>query len=449
MNLNPIIVINLYLNMAANSESESKLLQVRDVDWTNPNVNRASIIPIVNERNYRWIGLGISNHSANLTTIGGGYEKMDHDLLSTAVREWNEEMVPNVSPLSEVDLYKRYAIQSKNFINILLPSSKLMKFKPTDEIHSIIWVTPSQLKAMHQRQNVILSSSDNKFSEKIGTKITGTRAYLFSRELAVTADDIVDSIETTDIFTPVLDRTPFERPKREPTQKISKTIVSIDQFLKDIHSGWHAPAVIVTTNHIVISRPNQIVYKLPRIELPKIIQAFNQHHIQILVALSNDIKESPLKSSGLKNQNVLIVEHKLRQTGLYDQIDIFKAEIAKSRSLDEDQHIQTEVELIFQYEFQTYQKMKRNKRGFATSRACFLQLLNIINHKLSLSKTPMTYMSLIAAMTSVALPKCPKIMTSTSPSTDRSLLNLHQIVSFLIKTGLLNQDPSTTVITIP
>lgn len=423
------------------------LRPVREINWATLAINRSSVVPIVKDKTHQWIGLGINADSANLTTIGGGYEKWDHDLLSTAVREWNEEMVPNVTPLSEVDLYKRYAIQSRSFINVLLPSSKFMKFQPTTELYSMIWVTPGQLKAMHQHQTTILSATDRKISETIGTKIIGSRAYLFTRELATVAESLAEVVATKDVFTPTSNRTPFERPRREIIQRVPTVIVSVDQFLSEISPSWHSPAMILTSKDVVVYRTNRTMYKLPRSELPRIVEAINRNRIRVLIALSNDLRMEPLKSSDLKNQNVIIVEDKLRRNGLSS--DLFIDEIKTARSLEEDERIVTEAELIFQYEYQAYTVLTKSKENFNLPRACFLQILNLINHKLSMSKVPISYMMLIRALAGLKIPKCPAIMTSVKPTTNSSVLNLHQIILFLIKTGVLLQDPATTVITLP
>ena len=51
-----------------------KVFRVRDIDWSNKNIFRAGIIPIYKDKYATWIGLGVSNFSTNITSIGGSYE---------------------------------------------------------------------------------------------------------------------------------------------------------------------------------------------------------------------------------------------------------------------------------------------------------------------------------------------------------------------------------------
>jgi len=65
---------------------------VKQIRWDNPNIERGGVIPIYIYGGHKWIGFGISNHSAIISPLGGSFEDKDYDLLSTAVREYNEEV---------------------------------------------------------------------------------------------------------------------------------------------------------------------------------------------------------------------------------------------------------------------------------------------------------------------------------------------------------------------
>jgi hypothetical protein len=380
---------------------------------------------------------------SNLVTIGGNYEHTDHDLLSTAVREWNEEMTPNVPILAEDYLYNRYAIQSRSFINILLPLPKLMKFKSTDEIYTLIWITAGQLKAMKEHQNVILSAVDTKINEKIGYKNVGTRAYVFSTELNAIADSLIEVMNQEYIFTSTRDLSPFERPKRELKKTQPRIIESMDEFSANISSGWHASAIIITSKHFVICRPNDIIYKLPLTKIKTIVGKINQNKIKLLIPFDDDLRNPILLRSGLKNQNVISIQQKLDKANMkFEKIEFIKL-IRQARSLHEDERIQTESELIFDYEYRSYQRLYETKILMNLTRGYFLQILNMINHKISQSRVPLTYLELVNVMKPIhdSLVK--------SPSIKSKFMTIHSIVSFLIKTQVLSQDPETTIVTIP
>ena len=86
-------------------------ISVKSIDWSDENIHRAGIIPIVIEGDEKWIGVCISSYNTSIGTFGGKHEDCDYDLLDTAVREFNEEVGDNFPHITCEDLMDCYAIK--------------------------------------------------------------------------------------------------------------------------------------------------------------------------------------------------------------------------------------------------------------------------------------------------------------------------------------------------
>ena len=108
------------------------LYRVRDINWADPTIIRAGIIPINYNGNYRWMEFGVSQYAATITAIGGAHEEQDHDLLATAIREYNEEVGSNMRHIVAESVINCYAIKTAYTIQILLPmNSRTSEIIPT------------------------------------------------------------------------------------------------------------------------------------------------------------------------------------------------------------------------------------------------------------------------------------------------------------------------------
>lgn len=156
----------------------NKLIHVNQVNWASTTISRAGIIPIYDDGVHKWIGLGISKFSGNITTIGGQFEAGDYDLLITAIREYNEEVGFNMPNLTEDDVQNCYAIQSSYSIAIFYPVTEIsaIEFVPTDELFDLIWVTPQQLQIMATKQEFILHRHPKRNASSSNSNSSGSRS---------------------------------------------------------------------------------------------------------------------------------------------------------------------------------------------------------------------------------------------------------------------------------
>lgn len=153
---------------------ESGIFHAREIDWANPLIERAGVLPVtlVND-SYVRLCFSINNRNNNINTFGGYYQESDGDLLNTAVREYNEEKVDYMPYLDRNDVSnclvmvndysytiiyvfdgiigeyenggnesERRELDSNVNIEILI---KMLENSEAVENSGIIWLTPSQL----------------------------------------------------------------------------------------------------------------------------------------------------------------------------------------------------------------------------------------------------------------------------------------------------------------
>ena len=101
------------------------LYHVSQINWVDDTIHRAGIIPFYNKGSKYLVGLGVTNITAVLVTIGGVFEDRDIDLFATAVREYNEE---TGSKITENDVADCLAVVNKGTVNILLPLTESILF---------------------------------------------------------------------------------------------------------------------------------------------------------------------------------------------------------------------------------------------------------------------------------------------------------------------------------
>lgn len=156
---------------------------VSEIDWSESEINRSGIIPYFIQNGVVKLGFPVSTFSSNISTIGGVFEpEEDYDLLSTAVREFNEEMGVNFKKMSEKDLYGCFAITNNYSYTIIYKVEKTNEtFIRTDEVYSMIWITPRQLEIMVKNDDTLIYKNNNG---------QGSKAFHFSRDLCLICENI-------------------------------------------------------------------------------------------------------------------------------------------------------------------------------------------------------------------------------------------------------------------
>ena len=154
--------------------------RVRDINWNNPNIIRAGIIPFVDVSGVRLFAFGVENGVAAIGDFGGHREKKDIDALDAALREYQEEALNVFGEINREMVQDYYAIEGNDTIEILLPVSGPF-YQYTEIFHQLVWGYPD-----HEVQSIIwlsrrqlLTAIDSQEESYEGTKIY----HMYSRIL--------------------------------------------------------------------------------------------------------------------------------------------------------------------------------------------------------------------------------------------------------------------------
>jgi 8-oxo-dGTP pyrophosphatase MutT (NUDIX family) len=338
--------------------------KVCDIDWTSSVINRAGIIPICDDGKRKWIGVGVSNYSANITTLGGSYEATDHDLLSTAVREYNEEIGSNIPNVTEEVVYNYYAIVTGCDVNILLPiSSRPVTFSRTPELYTMIWITPRQLLCMTNSQ---------KFNNS-NTKILSV-AWGFGDLISILAQSVDSGIP----FTHAPNQRPFIRPKRVLQITSGKTFTNIKDFKREAEIGWriNRQTGVVVSKHTIGLLYGENFYLLPVTDIPTVVNISNRHGITMLT--------STISGESCVSRQCRSIERSCNRPGDFDNIfKQFMNDRNCIKGTDISDRIISELRLIVDYELKIYALVEKLGTFFSPRRADFLVAVEIVNYQLS------------------------------------------------------------------
>lgn len=340
------------------------LCKVCDIDWTDAGINRAGVIPLFDDGKRQWIGLGVSNYNTNITTLGGSYSTSDHDLLSTAVREYNEEVGSNMPHLTEEAVYNHYAIVTEYDINILFPiEARPVDFEKTEEVYTMIWITPRQLMCMSSCHNFYKSKT------KIISMALGL-VYLISI-LAQTVDSLVPFEHTSE-------QRPFIRPLRRVTMMSRKVFTNIQDYERDARDWWRInrnTSCVVLENKIGLLYGENF-YLLPISEIQTVDDISYSYNIDVVTSTINQgsnifrrCKSIESISSGDEYLNVIFEE--------------FMDERKRIESRTVAGKIISELRLIADYEWKIYKLVEKLGLYFVPRKAKFLVAVENVNRQLS------------------------------------------------------------------
>ncbi|CAH6420923.1 Hypothetical protein HVR_LOCUS1323 [uncultured virus] len=349
--------------------------RVVDIDWSNKDIDRVGVIPIILEFGKRWIGLEVNRITSNITTIGGRFEPKDHDLLDTAVREYNEEVGSNMKHITVEILQTCYAFRSKSSISIFLPLMKRPdKIVPTEELYDMLWVTSKQLRIMAKYQEYRIINGAKKGESK-------PKAFIFSRELAQCSNDIADIVDHEDILTPI-SLSITNRPRK--IRNLDELIIIQDtqRFESDlIINNWRLVFGVVLNGlcAIYVDVIN-ILYLIPVSDVKDLLHNWkgqllmsNDDDINSLFGLMNRLRCCSIQS---------YAQHAINNRTPNFLIN-FDHDLNIARSNFGISRIIMELNLLYNIESQIYDQARKTGTFFYQKRADLLRGINIVNIILS------------------------------------------------------------------
>lgn len=401
------------------------LFKVRDVNWADPDIVRAGVIPIAFDGTNMWIGLGVSMFASTINTIGGAHEVQDHDLLDTAVREYNEEVGPNMQHIVPESVINCYAIKTSYTIQILLPiRAPPTNFKPTEELYTMIWITPGQLQIMNDNQSYGLGGTQK-----------SERAYAFSGQIREVVPPLVTAMRSGIPYQLVEDNSPLSRLKREVKQGEPRIVTDIETFESDAQAVGNFRGhvdFVLTRNYASLMRLDRTIYIIPIKDLPRMTTILNKFGFKVMIGTNTDF--GLYQRTGTKSLKSLedSFNQSIRQNIPQGEVLLkeFMEKLRVIRMKDEHTRITEELNLLEEYENKSYELIQAQGVFFSERRACFLATLSRINS--ILLRRPLPYNQLKASLQD----SCKN-------------LTVVQIMGILINTGILLEDRKTTMLTIP
>lgn len=349
------------------------MLRVGEVDWADSNIFRAGITPIYDDGVNKWIGLGVTKSRIGLTTIGGGFDDSDFDLLSTAVREYNEEIEDNYVKLEEGSVYDMYAVKTEDSIQILYPvKEKLTNFIPTDELYNILWVTTGQLSIIIEHQEHLLPPNNK------------SRAFVYGSGFPDICRLMINAVESGAPFT-VGDEINLVRIRKIHSVS-SKVFTNIEDLERDACFPGYFPGkvtMVITDKYICISRADGTIYKLDMSHCTAVASILKKMGRLVIVATKKNEARVFIRF-GLKKQLVRSIEDLLNRDRSLSTIKReFNEKLQIIDKLEESVRINKELDLLNEYDEKCHNLIDKSKCFFNEKRAYFLGLFNMLNSMLS------------------------------------------------------------------
>lgn len=328
--------------------------RVRDINWTNPDLNRAGVLPVYNLNGNVLVGVGVNTYTTNVSPLGGSFEKDDIDLLSTAVREYNEEVGDNYPHLKVGDLINRYAIQDEFTAQIFVEVEPTRFFKKTEEIYDLLWVTPLQLRIMTRL---------NKFA------FEGVNLFKFNHRFVTLFETIASAIEGGCAFATVDSDEPMEQYKKryeEPVLRLFTGLEAVEAHRLEFIG--HSP-IVFTPQWIYIMSKMKTAVRLPATD--ETLHRLADLPVKYYSAFPQDVNivKNAKKILGRRVNYIIRSENKT-----YNKF--FKDTVEAARKAGD---IMGEINAIQAYEERNYNQDKEDGVNFVHPRGALLTALSYIN----------------------------------------------------------------------
>lgn len=347
-------------------EWTEKLTLAKDIKWRG--VRRIGIILIHDDGYCKWIGLGVTREKNNITSIGGEFEPTkDNNIFETAIREYKEELGNNYPPLDKVTICNSWAIQDHLIVNIFHPVSyMLLNIDNTDEIQSLVWLTPRQLYDIKKKKQFRMS-------------------YWIDRVV----NDICYSVDSGQPFIICKNITHINYIEKQEEKKIVST--SYDNFKKDIvaYTGVAPLCSVCTDKNSFAVRTKQKTYILEKKYFADAMNQINDIKIGIMVPGSKVHFKSFCSSLCVLTLHDVAFRRydestRSKTIALYQEYVSFLREI---KPKPKGTHLIDQLDLLEHYELKIYLVTKEHKKN--EEQFIVYKMINCVNYELSIKPLPL------------------------------------------------------------
>jgi hypothetical protein len=254
------------------------LYHVSQINWSDPRIYRAGIVPICKKAGKCKLGFGVSNSSAVIVTIGGAFEQSDGDLLVTAVREYNEE---TGSSLVVNEVLNCYAVRNKGTINILLPVSDSIAFKPNKELERMLWLTTDQAVA-------IIKNQSRKYYARRGSVRILTMAQSLINEIPLLTWSVATGLPFIRYYYPFYFRRTYKAPElKQP--RVSTNFNHLREDISDPSLFYGSTSLTVRGDYVAFERRDKVIYVFTVKDLGKFIEIITANKMKVYVSSESEV----------------------------------------------------------------------------------------------------------------------------------------------------------------
>jgi 8-oxo-dGTP pyrophosphatase MutT (NUDIX family) len=348
-------------------------IPVRDINWADPLIDRAGIIPFVHSNGHDLIGIAVTANTAALSFLGGNFDATkDYDLLDTAVREYNEEVGTNCVHITVNDVLDLFAVRSSSTIQIFFPLKMRpsLKFVPTDEVELLLWVTPEQLHAMIDTQNAFIPGCGE------------LRAFLSNKTVLDIAHILPDihfdklKHDGTDVL---VQREQKIKVKHLPVTKVGVNELMVDAQIKKLFVGHVCLAVRMET--LCVMRSDRTCYMMPSTELPNVVALLSPLNVTYYFTFDREATAFARRMN-LQRRSVKCLETGARGFGDVEVniiVQKYMLEINKLSTTYTQESIIRECNLVLDAECDLFKVIARKRLKFSRERASVYECIGLLN----------------------------------------------------------------------
>lgn len=349
------------------------LYHVSQINWVDDTIHRAGIIPFYNKGSKYLVGLGVTNTTAVLVTIGGVFEDRDIDLFATAVREYNEE---TGSKITENDVADCLAVVNKGTINILLPLNERPQFVSNNEIERILWLTTAQLQIISINQSYCLRIPAG--STHI---LTASQSLLNELPLLMFAIDCgLPTLRVSRYFS-------YPRVKKSLELKQIRISTDFAQLRHDMANPslfYGSASMVIRDGYVAFQRRDKVVYSFTIDNYNEFINFIRSHQIKVFVGLRKDAdKYTDLIESrrliSIEGRIKKILNHGHNTKELWKVWDTFQEQIEVYRQTADIRSVTQETILIHETEEKIYQLTENLPILDNNIRSSFMEIFELAN----------------------------------------------------------------------
>lgn len=345
-----------------------KLTLAKKIDWRG--VRRIGVILIHNDGYCKWIGLGVTGEKGNLTSIGGEYEPTkDNNIFETAIREYKEELGNNYPLIDDMKIWNSWAIQDHIIVNIFHPVDEmLLNFDKTDEIQSLVWLTPKQL-----------------------LEIKKHKPFRMSYWIKTMIDDICNCVNSGEPFMICKNKIIPPHCLNFHDEK-NRVCTSYDNFKNDIlsYTGVTPICCVCTDKKNFAVRTKRKTYILDKNYFNDAMNHINNIKIGIMVPGDREYFKSAC--SGIYVYTLHDVAFRKNIDSIRNKtIALYQEYILLLRAIKpkpKGTHLIDQLDLLEKYELKIYFLNKENKKINDDKNFVIYRIINCVNYELSLKPLP-------------------------------------------------------------